>query len=151
MIAAALIVLALVAPTPEPVEVFWAMPDGGTAENVTWPQTLADPAALTCGVWYQVDMYTPEDAARFTADGMLTLGEDYGSETQTGAISWRFVFGGDCVIPPVEPPVVPPVEPPADVPVVALANTGAPLLPLALFGGLITAAGVALKTVRRNR
>lgn len=92
-------------PAPETVEVFWALPDGGTETNVTWPQTyLADPSALACGVTYQVDTYLASEAALFTNDGVLELGEDYGSDTQTGAISWRFVYGGDCA--PEEPPLV---------------------------------------------
>lgn len=74
------------------VEVWWAMPAGGTPENVTWPQLhLTDPAAAQCGVWYQVDIYKPADAKRFTRDGVLEYGEDHGH-----AISWRFVYGGDC-------------------------------------------------------
>ena len=89
----------------ETVEVFWALPDGGTETNVTWPQTyLSDPTVLACGVTYQVDTYLASEAALFTADGVLELGEDYGSDAQTGAISWRFVYGGDCAS--EEPPLV---------------------------------------------
>lgn len=110
---------------PAEVNVLWLMPDGGTPENVTWPQRLADPAALSCGAWYQSDWYLATEAPGFTADGILTLGEDYASDTQAGALRWSFVYGGDC--PPVieEPPVaVPPVEEP-ELPVVAtLPNTG---------------------------
>lgn len=89
--------------TNDTIEIYWAMPDGGTADAVTWPQTYdSTPETLDCGVTYQVDTYTPDEAAIFTADGILTQGEDYGSETQTGAISWRFEYGGDCVeVPPV--------------------------------------------------
>jgi len=89
---------------PKPVttiEVFWAMPNGGTPNNVTWPQTLANGTNLQCGIWYQVDTYLSGEAARFVLDGVLNLGEDYQNDTQRGAISWRFVYGGDCpVIPP---------------------------------------------------
>jgi hypothetical protein len=56
-----------------------------------------------CGVWYQADTYLKSEAENYTADGILTLGEDYQSATQRGAISWRFVYGGDCplvVVPP---------------------------------------------------
>lgn len=73
------------------VEVFWSMPDGGTPENVTWPQTHSPDGAVGCGLWYQVDTYTKADAKRFTRDGILEHGEDHGA-----AISWRFVYGGDC-------------------------------------------------------
>jgi len=105
---------------PATVEVYWKLPAGGTDTNVTWPQAyLADPTKLTCGVYYQVDTYLATEAPLFYADGILTLGEDYSSATQTGAISWRFEFGGVCppvVVPPVVvPPVV--VAPPIDIPV----------------------------------
>lgn len=115
---------------PAEVNVLWAMPDGGTPENVTWPQTLADPAALTCGVWYQSDWYLASEAPLFTADGILEYKEDWGTDTQAGALRWSFVYGGDC--PPAEEPpvVVPPVEQPLVVetpvaPEPTLANTGA--------------------------
>jgi len=97
--------------SPPLVEVCWELPNGGTATNVTWPQTLvADCRPPKCEVTQQIDTYTVDEAAKFTADGVLELGEDYGSDTQTGAISWRFVAGGDC--PVVEPPTD---EPPVDV------------------------------------
>lgn len=74
------------------------MPNGGTPENVTWPQTAAnDPE---CGVWYQVDTYLTSERDTFVADGILTIGEDYQTQYQRGAISWRFVFGGECPPPP---------------------------------------------------
>jgi len=84
------------APLPVPVEGWWLMPNGGTAEHVTWPQTATPAGVVPCGVTAQVDTY-PSQAALDTlaADGVLTLGEDYGI-----AESWRFVYGGDC---PVEP------------------------------------------------
>lgn len=106
---------------PAEVNVLWAMPDGGTPENVTWPQTLADPAALACGIWSQSDWYLASEAPLFTADGILNYKEDWGTETQAGALRWSFVYGGDC--PPVteEPPVVvPPIEEP-ETPVVVTA------------------------------
>lgn len=94
------------------VEVRWAMPAGGTPDNVTWPQLhLTDPAAAQCGVWYQVDTYTPADAERFTRDGVLGSGEDHGH-----AIAWRFVYGGDCAPDPGPQPD----------PVVDVAVVGAP-------------------------
>lgn len=115
---------------PAEVNVLWVMPAGGTPENVTWPQTLADPLALACGVWYQSDWYLASEAPLFTADGILDYKEDWGTDIQKGALRWSFVYGGDC--PPVieEPPVVvPPVEElsAVDTPVTpepTLANTG---------------------------
>lgn len=76
-------------------EVFWAMPNGGTPENVTWPQTLSGADKMQCGVWYQVDTYPVDSVAALTADGILTDGEDHAV-----VISWRFVYGGDCPAPP---------------------------------------------------
>lgn len=107
---------------PAEVNVLWLMPDGGTPENVTWPQTLADPAALACGVWYQSDWYLATEAPGFTADGILDYKEDYGSDTQAGALRWSFVYGGDCPPPVIEEPsvVVPPDEEP-ELPVVVTA------------------------------
>lgn len=70
-------------------EVSWAMPNGGTPQNVTWPQTLAHNPE--CGVWYQVDLYPVDAIPALVADGILTLGEDY-----PVVISWRFVYGGEC-------------------------------------------------------
>jgi len=91
------------------VEVFWSMPsyEGGaedvpTAETATWPQLHSPAGAVECGVWYQVDTYTKAEAKRFTRDGILEHGEDHGA-----AISWRFVYGGDC---DPEPPVLPEPE-----------------------------------------
>jgi hypothetical protein len=87
---------------PETVEIFWTLPNGGTPDNVTWPQPYAG-TQDQCGVWYQADTYLKSEAENYTADGILTLGEDYQSATQRGAISWRFVYGGDCplvVVPP---------------------------------------------------
>jgi len=79
------------------------MPNGGTPDNVTYNQTLADASNLECGVWYQADTYLVSEAAKFTADGILTLGEDYQNDSQRGAISWHFVYGGDCVVIPPQP------------------------------------------------
>lgn len=86
------------------IELWWALPDGGTPENVTWPQTLVDPSAVPCDTWTQIDTYIPSEAATFAADGVLAEGEDYPSDVQTGAIQWRFeLYGGDCV--PVPTPI----------------------------------------------
>lgn len=71
----------------------WTLPNGGTAENVTWPQPVFDSTLIPCGetVTIQVDVYpytTDEDKARTDAlddDGILTQGEDYG-----WAHSWSF-------------------------------------------------------------
>lgn len=143
------------ADAPTTVEIYWAMPNGGTAENVTWPQTLlVDGAPLVCEVNYQVDVYTIEDAALFTADGMLDLGEDYGSETQTGAISWRFVSGPECVdeIIVVPPVVVPPAE---IVPAVQtkpeLASTGVEISSALALASLLLVGGSAAMIARKRR
>lgn len=126
------IVLTLALAVTPTVTVLWEMPtpDGGwvappTNETATWDQVLHPGGELKCGTYYQQDEYLPDEAARFTADGILTLGEDYATDTQRGAISWAFIYGGDCpveppvVVPPVQPPVVvPPVIPPVVPPVV---------------------------------
>lgn len=89
-------------PAPVTTEVYWSLPNGGTPDNVTWPQPLAGPDALACGVWYQVDTYDLTDVPNLTADGKLDAGED-----ASVVISWRFVFGGDCpVIAPKPEPIV---------------------------------------------
>lgn len=79
-------------------EVYWAMPDGGTPENVTWPQTHAPGGATDCGIWYQVDLYPADAVDGLTADGILTSGED-----SAVVISWRFEYGGDCPVIPEQP------------------------------------------------
>jgi hypothetical protein len=91
-------------PVPDTIEIYWAMPNGGTPDNVTWPQTYAG-THDQCGVWYQVDTYLKIEAGKFTEDGVLNLGEDYQNANQRGAISWRFVYGGDCVVKPDKPAV----------------------------------------------
>ena len=137
---------------PDTVEVAWAMPAGsgpcpvgdtGTTgcDATGWPQThLPDPALAECGVWIQHDVYLATEAPGFYADGVLTQGEDYGTDTQRGAISWRFTYSGDCVEEPpvvVEPPVeVPPVVTPPQAPAPTLALTGPSDVPLQLGGGL---------------
>lgn len=72
----------------------WILPNGGTADNVTWPQALATQEALDailCGetVTIQVDDYpygTAAEKARTDALGdVLEQGEDYG-----WAFNWRF-------------------------------------------------------------
>jgi hypothetical protein len=107
-------------PTPT-VEVFWSMPDGGTPEHVTYPQTYSPDGAVAAGVCYQIDTYSPTDAALFTADNTLTEGEDYADVNGpgTGVISWRFVCvpAVEVVIPPAPTETPAPVEtPPAEVP-----------------------------------
>lgn len=80
------------------------MPDGGTPEHVTYPQTYSPDGAVTPGVCYQIDTYSTADAALFTADNTLTEGEDYADVNGpgTGVISWRFecVPAVEAVIPP---------------------------------------------------
>jgi len=78
-------------PSPATGEFFWAMPNGGTPDHVTYDQTYSPQGAVTPGVCYQVDTYLLSEAPKFTADGKLTLGEDYQNDSQRGAISWRFV------------------------------------------------------------
>lgn len=85
-------------------EVYWAMPNGGTPENVTWDQTFSAAGAVDCGVWYQVDLYPKDKIEQLTADGILTNGEDHGI-----VISWRYEYAGDCA--PVEPEPTPTPEP----------------------------------------
>lgn len=87
---------------PTPVEGWWLMPDGGTAEHVTWPQTATDPGNVPCGVTAQVDTY-PSQAVldQLRADGVLKAGED-----SAVVMSWRFVYGGDCKTPVVGLPSI---------------------------------------------
>jgi len=89
-------------PTSDTIEIWWAMPYPGNANNVTWPQMYASSQYLQCSITYQVDTYLKTEAQKYTEDGILEKGEDYQSSTQRGAISWRFVYGGDCApnIPP---------------------------------------------------
>src|SRR3546814_11495788 len=51
------------------VEVFWAMPNGGTPEEVTWPQLHSPDGAVQCGVWYQVDTYKSKHVAQLIDNG----------------------------------------------------------------------------------
>ena len=82
--------------TEQTVEVAWLLPNGGTATNVTWPQSDVPIPECGIGTW-QVDTYTVEDAAELRADGILTKGEDYGK-----VISWHFVTPPPCPQPPDE-------------------------------------------------
>lgn len=83
-------------PAPTPVEGWWIMPNGGTADNVTWPQTATPAGVVLCGTTAQVDTYPSQEVLdALAADGTLTQGEDYST-----VISWRFVYGGDCPPPP---------------------------------------------------
>ena len=90
---------------PEPVEVVWLMPesgwefvpfsdpralDGRTVGEGAFPQTLVD-GEPPCERWVQIDTYTSEDAATYTADSLLHYGEDW-----DGIRAWRFVYGGTC-------------------------------------------------------
>jgi hypothetical protein len=87
----------------------WILPDGGTAQNVTWPQaeaTDANLAALKCEttVTIQVDVYkysTREQKATvdgLNKDGVLTNGEDH-----SVIKSWTFetFTAPECPKPPV--------------------------------------------------
>lgn len=63
--------------------------DGFRVGSDGFPQTLIGGAAdIPCGRIAQVDLYSPETAARVTADGVLTEGEDHADIE-----SWRFVTG----------------------------------------------------------
>lgn len=148
----------------------WFLPNGGSAENVTWPQPVFDKTKLPCDLFgtKQVDKYrygTPEQKAivdAFDDDGILSYGEDFSS-----VISWYYEdFTTDaCVI--VEPPIV--VEPPVVVPPVSvtppavpeakivlantekqLPNTGSPEIntsPWLVLSGFLLLAGLVLAFV----
>lgn len=89
------------AATPHTKTIEWTMSNGGTPQNVTWPQT---PYAGECGVWIQVDVYpykTDADRARTDAlddDGYLTRGEDHG-----WVKSWTFRQAPPCATPTPTP------------------------------------------------
>jgi len=115
-------------PADSTVEVFWSMPDGGTPEHVTYPQTFSPDGAVTPGTCYQVDRYSTADAALFTADNTLTEGEDYADVNGpgTGVISWRF----ECV--PAVEVVIPPTPTPTETPAptaTQVESTPAPVTP----------------------
>lgn len=136
---------AVLADTCETVTFSWVMPDGGTPDNVTWPQTLAEDDA--CDAWLQVDTYRHGTAeqqatvAAIIADGVLTGPDEDGPVY----LSHQFAWAGDCepepqpepepetpTVPetPVTPvtPVVPatPVEP-AAAPLAAVQPLQAPV------------------------
>lgn len=83
----------------------WTLPNGGTPNNVTWPQPVFNAESIPCGetVWVQVDVYpytSESDKARTDAlddDGVLTKGEDYG-----WVKTWTFesYSAPDCEVPP---------------------------------------------------
>lgn len=78
--------------SPASVEGWWLLPNGGTADNVTWPQAVTEADTVPCGVTAQVDTYpSAEVLATLQADGQLDQGEDYST-----VISWRFVVGPKC-------------------------------------------------------
>lgn len=91
--------------TPETKTLKWLLPNGGTPDNVTWPQPVFDAQTIPCGetVWVQVDVYpytSESDKTRTDAlddDGFLLQGEDYG-----WAKSWTFeqYSAPDCEVPP---------------------------------------------------
>jgi hypothetical protein len=106
-------------PIPEFSEVWWAMPDGGNASKVTWPQTYTPVEDFECGITYQVDTYPSEAVPGLIADGILYEGED-----SAVVVSWRFVLMECAENPPTttppttEPPTTEPptTEPPATEP-----------------------------------
>lgn len=109
-------------PAEETKTLRWFLPDGGDANNVTWPQAIY---TNQCDGWIQVDEYpytTEEEKIRTDAlddDGVLSSGEDSG-----WVLNWWFEKAPECrpvVILPVDPPVtVPPVTPPVTVPPVTV-------------------------------
>lgn len=159
---------------PPTTEMGWVLPDGGTADNVTWPQPVYDPNALACEevVTVQWDTYpygTDEERARTDAlddDGILSYGEDHG-----WAMEWRFtvetgpacepeptptptppVVVPDAPVPPQEPPVVP------EEPVVTEVHTAQPMLAATgsdtqgwFVGGILTLAGAVLFLIGRRK
>jgi LPXTG-motif cell wall-anchored protein len=76
---------------PEMITLKWILPNGGTPQNVTWPQPAATPenlAALECGttVWIQEDTGPADDRVqKMLADGQLDNEEDWG-----WVESWQF-------------------------------------------------------------
>lgn len=109
-------------PSPElrTVTNAFLLPNGGTPENVTWPQPLTDPSKCGDG-WLQVDVWrgTKEQIDRILEDGKLDAGED-----SAVIVSWSFVKQTGCMVtpPPTTPPVTtppvtaPPVTPPVTTP-----------------------------------
>lgn len=99
--------------TPQTKTLKWVLPNGGTPNNVTWPQPVFNSLEVPCGetVWLQVDVYpytTDADKARTDAlddDGFLLHGEDHG-----WVKSWSFeeYSAPECELPTATPttPVV---------------------------------------------
>lgn len=89
----------------------WIMPEAD------WPQAVASEANLAlvpCGttVRIQNDEYLPAERDRFIADGVLTYGEDFQSDTQRGAISWYYTeYSSPACAPTEVTPVTPTVTP----------------------------------------
>jgi len=108
-----------VTPPTRTVEIVWGMPNGGTPDHVTWPQTYSPDGTTAPGTCSQIDTYLATEAPRFYADGKLEQGEDYESKTQRGAISWRFVCVPPVVVTPTGPvtitaPTLVPTSPTCD-------------------------------------
>lgn len=77
--------------------VTWEIPDGGTGQNVKYPQPfvgVGEIGALECGVTYQTDLYDgpKKDVEAMWADGLLQHGEDYPYVKK-----WYFTTG-DCPV-----------------------------------------------------
>lgn len=91
----------------------WVLPNGGTAENVTWPQPLYVGQVPECGTSFtlQIDTYrysTEEERAKvesYDDDGVLVYGEDWDTIVPN---SWRFEVktGAACVVVPDKPQAV---------------------------------------------
>lgn len=110
----------------------WLLPNGGTPDRVTWPQTAVDPT--TCvpehpgtiqtdvytGTQAQIDALTAPDSP---AGAALAAGED-----STIVVSWSFSTQTVCAPPVVTPPVVTPpvVTPPVVTPPVFVTPPVAP-------------------------
>jgi LPXTG-motif cell wall-anchored protein len=106
---------------PELVTLSWILPNGGTPDNVTWPQHDTGPAG--------------EQADSFNDDGVLTDGEDHG-----WVISWTFekVTARECgtVTPHIpETPETPTTPDVPEEPVGELAQTGGGVNWPGLVGG----------------
>lgn len=79
----------------------WRLPNGGTQQNVTWPQSLVGKGIITpteCGVTYQVDTYrgTRAQIDAVVSDGVLVSP----AEDSPIYVSHQWTYGGVC---PPEP------------------------------------------------
>jgi hypothetical protein len=79
----------------------WKLPNGGTQQNITWPQTLVGKGQIAsppCGVTYQIDSYAGNQSLidAIVADRLLTI--THGTPEDSAVVkSWHFAYGGVCV------------------------------------------------------